>query len=75
MALRQKITSVTKAAVGSVSVHPHSLGVTPDGVLILAKVLGSVSCTGYTPLAISVVGSASSMPFEAWVFVDHTIIN
>jgi hypothetical protein len=48
--------------------------VTPDGVLLVAKVQGSVSCTAYGSVSISVVGSAASMPFEAWVFIDHSII-
>jgi hypothetical protein len=74
MALREKITGTTHATPGTTTQHAHSLGVTPDGVLVLAKVQGSVSCTAYGAANITVVGSAASMAFEAWVFVDHSII-
>jgi len=74
MALREKIIGTTHATPGTATVHNHSLGVTPDGVVILAKVQGSVSCTNYGSVSITVVGSAASMAFEAHAFVDHSII-
>jgi hypothetical protein len=77
MALIEKIVGTTSASPNAETIFPHSLGVVPDFVELVSKGAGIVylrTPTFYSASNIHVSANVASLPFEARLIVDHSII-
>lgn len=75
MPLRVKVSGTTSVTPATETTHAHTLGAVPDFVALTPKANGTLYMT--TPpdaTNIYLKSSAASVPFDALVMIDHTLI-